>query len=273
VVKIALLLLALVALGCGGNQEGSKFITIASTTSPENSGLHAVLLPKFEKATGIEVRAMPVGTGKAIRIARDGNADAVFVHNEGLERQFVADGHGVERLDVMKNEFVIVGPGKDPAEIARLEDGAEALRRIAEASATFVSRGDDSGTHRRELAIWKRSGIDPRPASGRWYQEAGAGMGATLNVAVAKGAYCLTDSSTWGAFKNKGELEVLVRGDPKLENPYTFIVVSKIKHPSAKQELAQKLADWLTGPDGQAVIRDFRVGGEQLFTPAAGGSN
>jgi tungstate transport system substrate-binding protein len=230
-----------------------------------------VLLPKFRQATGIEVRAMPVGTGKAIRIARDGNADAIFVHNEKLERQFVAEGHGIERLAVMKNEFVIVGPPEDPAGIGSLEDAAEAMRRISRARATFVSRGDDSGTHLRELATWERSGVDPRPASGTWYQEAGAGMGATLNVAVAKGAYCLTDSSTWGAFENKGDLQVLVSGDPMLQNPYTFIVVAKNKHPSAKQGLAQKLADWLTGPQGQATIRDFRVGGEQLFTPAAGG--
>jgi len=270
--KLALLLFLVVGLACGRAEDEARFITLASTTSPENSGLYSVLLPGFREATGIEVRAMPVGTGKAIRIARDGNADAVFVHNEQLEKQFVSDGHGVERIGVMKNEFVIVGPPRDPARVAMLADGAEALRRIAEATATFVSRGDDSGTHRRELALWERSGVDPRPASGTWYQEAGAGMGATLNVAVAKGAYCLTDSSTWLAFENKADLKVLVQDDPMLQNPYTFIVVSKAKHPSAKQELAQKLADWLTGPEGQATIRDFRVNGEQLFTPTAGGS-
>jgi len=258
-----LILLALFA-GCGEEQE-TPYVTLASTTSPENSGLYAVLLPRFREAAGIEVRAMPVGSGKAIRIGRDGEADAVFVHNKALEEQFVADGFGVERLDVMKNEFIIVGPADDPARIGPLKDGAEALRRIAAAKAPFVSRGDDSGTHRRELAVWKRSGIDPKPYSGMWYLEAGAGMGATLNIAVGKGAYCLTDSSTWGAFENKGELKAVFHGDPKMQNPYTFIVCAR----SPKRELAQKLADWITGPEGQAVIREFRVHGQQLFIPTA----
>ncbi|MHC4849634.1 MAG: ABC transporter substrate-binding protein [Planctomycetota bacterium] len=253
---------------CGGDPE-PEFITLASTTSPDNAGLYKVLLPKFQEATGIEVRAMPVGTGKALRIGRDGHADVVFVHNRELEEKFVADGFGVERLAVMKNEFILVGPPDDPAKIGPLKDGAQALRRIAASRATFISRGDESGTHRRELKIWKRAGIDPKPFSGSWYQEAGQGMGATLNVAVGKGAYCLTDSSTWGAFRNKGELKAIFFGDPKLQNPYTVIVAAK----SAKRKLAQKFADWLTGPEGQAIIRDCKVNGVALFIPTAPRAN
>ncbi|MHC4939487.1 MAG: ABC transporter substrate-binding protein [Planctomycetota bacterium] len=258
-------LLALL-VGCSSEPE---FFTLASTTSPDNAGLYAVMLPAFKEATGIEVRAMPVGTGKAIRIGRDGNADAVFVHNKELEEAFVADGFGDERLAVMKNEFIIVGPPDDPARIGPLKDGGEALRRIAAAQATFVSRGDDSGTHRRERGLWKRAGVDPAPHSGTWYQEAGQGMGATLNVAVGKGAYCFTDSSTWGAFANKGELKAIFFGDPKLQNPYSYIVCTK----SPKRELAQRFADWLTGPAGQALIRDFEVNGARLFIPTSPRAN
>lgn len=266
--RFSVLLLVAFLAACGEESE-APYLTLASTTSPENSGLYAVLLPRFREATGIEVRALPVGTGKAIRIGRDGGADAVFVHNKDLEEQFVADGFGVERRAVMKNEFIIVGPADDPAKIGPLKDGAQALRRIAAAKATFVSRGDDSGTHRRELKVWERAGIDPRPYSGMWYLEAGTGMGGTLNIAVGKGAYCLTDSSTWGAFRNKGELKAVFHGDPKMQNPYTFIVVAQ----SPKRDLAQKFGDWLTGTDGQAVIREFRVNGEQLFIPTAPGEH
>ena len=259
-----ILLLAILPLGCGASDD-AEFITLASTTSPENSGLYAVLLPKFREASGIDVHAVPVGTGKAIRLGRDGNADVVFVHNRKLEDAFIADGHGVERRAVMRNEFVIVGPPDDPAEIGALKDGSEAVFRIAKTKSNFISRGDESGTHLRELAIWKRAGIDPTPASGTWYQESGSGMGATLNVAVAKGAYCLTDSSTWGAFANKGDLEVIFRGDPRLQNHYTIIVVQS----SPKRKLAEKFVNWLTGPQGQSVIGSFRVNDAQLFAPSA----
>ena len=262
----------LVAIACSDDSEPRpasepepRFILLASTTSPENAGLYDVLLPAFQEATGIEVRALAVGTGKAIRIGRDGGADAVFVHNRKLEEEFVADGVGEERIAVMKNQFVIVGPPDDPAKIGPLNDGAEAVKRIAAAKAPFVSRGDDSGTHRKELSVWKRAGVDPKPASGDWYQEAGQGMGATLNIAVAKNAYCLTDSSTWGAFRNKGSLKVLLQGDPQLQNPYTYIVVTG----SAKRDLAQRFGDWLTGEEGQRIIGEFRVNGERLFEPTA----
>ena len=250
----------LLLVACGSEP---RFITVASTTSPENSGLYAVLLPAYEKATGMEVRALPVGTGRAIRIGRDGAADAVFVHNEALEKKFVADGHGVERVHVMSNEFVIVGPKSDPAGVAGTTDVAAALRTIAEKNATFVSRGDESGTHLREQAAWKESGVDPKPASGTWYLEAGLGMGATLNVAVGKRAYCLTDSSTWGAFGNKGDLDVLVRADPKLQNPYIIIVVKASK----KRDDAQGFVDWLMSEPAQKIIREFEVNGERLFLP------
>jgi len=269
--RIAVLFALVLFLGACGDEskQEERYFVLASTTSPENCGLYAVMLPAFEKAHGIEVRTMPVGTGKAIRFGRDGTADAVFVHNKALEEEFVKDGVGVERLAVMKNEFIIVGPADDPAKIGPLKDGAEALRRIADARATFVSRGDDSGTHRRELAIWERAQFDPKPFSGTWYQEAGTGMGATLNIAVAKGAYCLTDSSTWGAFRNKGELAAVFHGDPKLQNPYTFIVCAN----SPRRAEAQVFADWLTGPEGQALIRDFKANGEQLFIPIAPKNN
>jgi len=261
-------LVLLLALACSGDpapEPPPRFILLASTTSPENAGLYDVLLPAFRQAAGIEVRALAVGTGKAIRIGRDGGADAVFVHNRELEEAFVADGLGVERVAVMRNQFVIVGPPGDPAKIRPLQDGAEAVKRIAAAKAPFVSRGDDSGTHRKELSVWKRAGIDPKPHSGAWYQEVGQGMGATLNVAVAKNAYCLTDSSTWGAFENKGGLQVLLEGDPELQNPYTYIVVSG----SAKRDLAQAFGEWLTGEEGQRIIGEFEKNGERLFEPTA----
>ncbi|MEM8884679.1 MAG: substrate-binding domain-containing protein [Planctomycetota bacterium] len=266
---IKLLLLCALLAACRRDPASTEFITLASTTSPENSGLFAVLLPKFTERTGIEVRALPVGTGKALRTARDGNADLVFVHAEALEKRFVAEGHGLARIAVMMNEFVVVGPPDDPAGVAGLRDAAEALRRIARTRSTFVSRGDDSGTHVRERSTWTRAGVDPTPHSGDWYLEAGAGMGATLNVAVSKGAYCITDSSTWGAFANKGDLTVHVEGDPPMRNPYTLIVVSKAKHPHAKQEQAQRFADWITSSEGQAIIGAFEVNGARLFVPNA----
>jgi len=263
------LFLALVLFGCGDADEEKPFITLATTTSARNSGLLEVLLPKFTEETGIEVRVVAVGTGRAVQLARDGDADGLLVHHKGLEEQFVADGFGIERLPVMYNEFIIVGPKADPAGAAKAGGGVEALKKIAEAKSPFVSRGDKSGTHLRELATWKQAGIDPAPASGTWYREAGSGMGATLNTAVGMQAYCLTDSGTWLNYKERGPLVVLVHNDPKLFNPYTFIVVSPEKHPHVKKDLTQKFADWLTGPDGQKAIADYRIGGEQAFFPNA----
>ncbi|MHC4956238.1 MAG: ABC transporter substrate-binding protein, partial [Planctomycetota bacterium] len=250
-------LIAFVA-ACGGDEKNRPYITLTSTTSARNSGLYAYLLPKFTEASGIDVRVVARGTGQAIRLARGGDADAILVHHKGYEEAFVEDGHGIRRLPIMYNEFLIVGPQDDPAGLREAKGSYEAFRRLAQAKALFVSRGDESGTHLRELALWKAAGIDPAPSSGEWYREAGTGMGATLNIAAGMGAYCLTDSGTWLAFKNKGDLKKLVGGDPPLFNYYTFIVVSKKRHTHAKQDLAQKLGDWLIGSEGQKAIADFR---------------
>jgi tungstate transport system substrate-binding protein len=265
------LLLALVLFGCGDASEDKEqpYITLATTTSARNSGLLEELLPQFTAESGIEVRVVAVGTGRAVQLARDGDADGLLVHHKGLEEQFVADGFGIERLPVMYNEFIIVGPKTDPAGVAKAGGGAEALKKIAQHGSPFVSRGDKSGTHLRELATWEMAGIDPAPASGTWYREAGSGMGATLNTAVGMKAYCLTDSGTWLNYKERGPLVVLVHGDPKLFNPYTFIVVSPEKHPHVKRDLTQTFADWLVGPAGQKAIAAYRINGEQAFFPNA----
>jgi len=266
---IALFLLgALFACG-GADQDVDQFITVATTTSPRNSGLTDYLLPQFTEATGITVRVVAVGTGRAIQLGRDGDVDAVLVHHERLETQFVADGYGVERIPVMYNEFIVVGPRADPLGIAKAKDAVGAFQLLAQGKAPFVSRGDQSGTHLREIATWKISGIDPVPASGTWYREAGAGMGTTLNIAVGMNAYCLTDSGTWLKFKNAAHHAVLLSGDAKLFNPYTFMVVSRRRHPHVKQDLAQKFADWLVGPAGQRAIADFRIDGTPAFFPNA----
>jgi len=266
---IALLLLgALFACG-GADEDAEPFTTVATTTSPRNSGLFDYLLPQFTDATGIAVRIVAVGTGRAIQLGRDGDVDAVLVHHEGLEKQFVADGYGIARIPVMYNEFIVVGPRADPLGVAQAKDAAEAFQLLAQGKAPFVSRGDQSGTHLREIATWKMAGIDPVPASGTWYREAGAGMGTTLNIAVGMNAYCLTDSGTWLKFKNAANHAVLLSGDAKLFNPYTFMVVSNKHHSHVKQDLAQKFADWFVGSDVQKAIADFRIGGTQAFFPNA----
>jgi len=262
------LLLFLMLFGCGdADSEPAPFVTLATTTSPRNSGLSDYMLPRFTEATGIEVRLVAVGTGRAVQLGRAGDVDGVLVHHKQLEERFVADGYGVERLPVMHNEFVVVGPKDDPVGVGAAQDALEAFRLLAQGTAPFVSRGDQSGTHLRELATWKKSGIDPAPSSGAWYREAGAGMGATLNIAIGMNAYCLTDSGTWLKYKDKGSLVVLVSGDPDLLNHYTFMVVSKRRHPHAKQELAQQFADWIVGPAGQESIAAFRIDGKQAFFP------
>jgi len=245
------------------------FIIVASTTSTEASGLFKYLLPKFTAATGIDVRVIAVGTGQALRIARNGDADVLLVHHRPSEEKFVADGFGLKRLDVMYNDFVLLGPKADPAGIRGLKDAAAAFKRIADARAVFASRGDDSGTHKRERALWASAGIDAKSASGGWYRELGAGMGATLNTAAALGAYTLSDRGTWISFANKGTLAVLVEGDKRLFNPYGVIVVNPKKFPHVKAELAGKFAAWLTGRAGQQAIAGFRMHGQQLFHPNA----
>lgn len=245
----------------------SRSITVASTTSTQNSGLFEWLLPQFTAATGIEVQVVAVGTGQAIRIATNGDADVLLVHHEASERKFVADGLGLERHPVMHNDFVLVGPGADPAGIRGMTDISIALRRIGNTGEVFVSRGDDSGTHKKELELWNASGFDPRPASGTWYREAGSGMGATLNTAGAMGGYTLSDRASWVSFGNKGDFEILFEGDPQLHNPYAAIVVNPERHPHVRADDAQAFVDWLTSARGQAAIAAFRVDGQQLFFP------
>jgi tungstate transport system substrate-binding protein len=247
----------------------APFVTLASTTSTENSGLLADLLPRFRKASGIEVRVVAVGTGQALRLGRAGDADLLLVHDRASEEAFVAAGHGIERVLVMANDFVVVGPVADVAGVRGISDVAVALGRIARGKAPFLSRGDDSGTHKAELRLWQAVGIDPRPASGTWYRETGRGMGGTLNTAAAMGGYTLSDRGTWLSFHNRAELDLLVEGDPRLENPYAAIVVDAERHPHVKAEQAQRLVDWLVSEAGQAAIGGYRVRGERLFYPRA----
>ena len=247
-----------------------KFIIVQSTTSTQNSGLFDHILPIFTKRTGIEVRVVAVGTGQALKNAENGDGDVVLVHSKPDEEKFVADGWGVKRQDVMYNDFVIVGPAADSAKIAGVQDAAEALKRVAAAKAPFASRGDESGTHKAELKLWKDAGVDPKPESGKWYLETGSGMGATLNTAVGKQAYTLTDRGTWLSFANKGDFKVLVEGDPKLFNQYGVILVNPAKHEKVKAKEGQAFIDWLTSPEGQAAIASYKLDGEQLFFPNAG---
>ncbi len=246
-----------------------RFILLQSTTSTQNSGLFDAILPGFTAATGIEVRVVAVGTGQALKNARNGDGDVLLVHAREAEEAFVSEGYGVARRDVMYNDFVIVGPPADPAGIAGLSDATAALKSIAAAEAPFASRGDDSGTHVKELALWRAAGLDPTAASGSWYRETGSGMGATLNVALGMGAYALTDRGTWIAFKNKGNFPILVAGDERLFNPYGVILVNPARHPRVKAEDGQAFIDWLTGPEGQAAIAAYKLNGQQLFFPNA----
>lgn len=256
-------------LGATPTSAADPFITVASTTSTENSGLFQHLLPAFQEETGIEVRVVAVGTGQAIDLARRGDADVLFVHHKPSEEAFVAEGFGVARHDVMYNDFVIVGPASDPAGVNGMTSAADALKRIAEDEALFASRGDDSGTHKMELALWKAAGIDVVAASGTWYRETGSGMGATLNTASGLGAYALTDRATWLGFENKGDLAIVVEGDPKLFNQYGIIVVNPRKFPHIKAEAGQRFVDWVVGATGQKAIADFKIDGQQLFFPNA----
>ena len=260
--RLAAALIALIAADAAAE---APFITVASTTSTKNSGLYDHLLPKFTAATGIEVRVVAVGTGQAIRMARNGDADVLFVHHRPSEEKFVADGFGVERFDVMVNDFVIVGPAGDPAHVRVLDSAVEAFGRIAERRSAFVSRADDSGTHKKELGIWRAAGVDAASASGRWYRETGAGMGATLNTAAGMNAYTLTDRGTWLKFANKGELAMLVAGDERLSNQYGVILVDAARHGHVKSALGQRFIDWILSDAGQAAIDAYTIGGEQAF--------
>ena len=242
---------------------------VASTTSTEQSGLFEYLLPRYEKFAGIRVRVVALGTGQALDLARRGDADVVFVHDEAAEEKFVAEGFGVRRYPVMVNDFVLVGPRADPAHVAGVNDILAAFRRIAADRAPFVSRGDRSGTHAAELRYWKAAGIDLDASKGAWYRDTGSGMGPTLNTAAAMNGYALADRGTWLAFRNRGDLAVLVEGDRKLFNQYGVMLVNPARHPQVKTELGQNFIDWLISPPGQAVIAGYRIGGEQLFFPNA----
>ena len=248
----------------------TRFITVASTTSTEQSGLFKYLLPIFEKKTGTQVRVVALGTGQALDLARRGDADVVFVHAKSAEEKFIAEGHGVKRLPVMYNDFVLVGPRSDPAKVAGGKDIVEALRKVKAAAAPFVSRGDRSGTHIAELALWKMAGIDIAADKGPWYRDTGQGMGPALNTASSMNGYILTDRATWISFKNRGDLAIVVEGDKRLFNQYGVILVNPEKHPSVKKDLGQAFVDWVVSPDGQEAIAGYKINGEQLFFPDAG---
>ena len=275
----ALVFAALAGVAGAAVQAQSAFIVMASTTSTEQSGLFAHLLPAFKAATGTEVRVVALGTGQALDMGRRGDADIVFVHDPAAEEKFVADGFGLKRLPVMVNDLVLIGPAADPARL-RGKDISAALQKIAAAGAPFISRGDKSGTHAAELRYWQAAGINigaARPAgdtpnAGRpaGYQECGCGMGPALNIAAATGAHVLADRGSWLSFKNRAGLAVLVEGDTRLFNQYGVMVVNPAKHPHVKQALAQGFVDWVVSPAGQAMIASYKIGGEQLFFPNAG---
>ena len=261
--------LVLLVLGCAPIAAAQKFITVASTTSTEQSGLFKHMLPVFEKKTGIQVRVVALGTGQALDMARRGDADVVFVHARSAEEKFIAEGCGVKRLPVMYNDFVLIGPKSDPAKVAGGKDILEALRKIKNANAPFVSRGDRSGTHMAEIALWKQGGIDIANEKGPWYRDTGQGMGPALNSASSMNAYILADRGTWISFKNRGDLAVLVESDKRLFNQYGVILVNPEKHKHVKKDMAQAFIDWVISPEGQKTIANYKISGQQLFFPNA----
>ena len=255
-------------LMCAGAWAQDKFIVMASTTSTEQSGLFAHLLPAFKRASGISVRVVALGTGQALDSARRGDVDVVFVHDQAAEEKFVADGFALKRWPVMYNDFVLIGPKNDPAGLAGT-DVVAALRKLNLSKAAFISRGDKSGTHAAELRYWQSAGVELAGAKAAGYKECGCGMGPALNMAASMGAYVLADRATWLNFKNRGDLAVLVQGDKRLFNPYGALVVNPARHPHVKVDLAQNFVDWLVSPAGQASVASYRIGGEQLFFPNA----
>jgi len=247
----------------------ARHITLSSTTSTEQSGLFGHILPLFREATGITVRVVALGTGQALDVARRGDADVLLVHDRAAEERFVAEGFAKRRHHVMFNDFVIIGPAADPARIGGLRDAPVALKRIAEARAPFISRGDRSGTHAAELRLWRIAGLDPLTGRGAWYREVGQGMGAALNTAAALNAYAVADRGTWLSFRNRQALRVVVEGDARLFNQYGIMLVNPQRHPSVKAAEGQLFIDWVLSPAGQAAIAGYRIGGEQLFFPNA----
>ncbi|MCL7945546.1 substrate-binding domain-containing protein [Marinobacter sp. ATCH36] len=262
----ALILAGVTSMGLAASAFADDYITLASTTSTENSGLFDAILPQFENATGIKVRVVAVGTGQAFEIARRGDADTLLVHDTAGEQRFVENGYASERADVMYNDFVVIGPTDDPANVRDAKNAAEAFAAIAEAEEPFASRGDDSGTNRAELRLWENAGVEP---NGSWYRELGSGMGPTLNTAAAMDAYVMSDRATWVAFENRQNLTLLFEGDEVLFNQYGSLLLSEEKHPHLKQDLAEQWHKWLVSEQGQQAIADFTVDGQQLFFPNA----
>jgi tungstate transport system substrate-binding protein len=260
---------AVLASLCAPASAQDKSIVVASTTSTQDSGLFGHILPLFKRATGIEVKVVAQGTGQALDTGRRGDADVVFVHARAAEEKFVAEGAGVKRFPVMYNDFVLIGPKGDPAGVKGTKDIVAALEAIHAKGAPFVSRGDRSGTHQAELALWKEAGIDIAASKGPWYRDIGQGMGAALNTASAMNAYVLSDRGTWISFKNRGDLAIAVEGDQKLFNQYGVILVNPAKHPHVKKELGQAFIDWLVSPAGQKAIAAYKIDGQQLFFPNA----
>ena len=254
---------------CATAHAQQTYITVASTTSTEQSGLFKHLLPLFEKKTGIQVRVVALGTGQALEMGRRGDADVVFVHARPLEEKFLAEGFGIRRYDVMYNDFVLIGPRVDPAKVTGRKDAADAFRRIKAAQAPFVSRGDNSGTHFAEIEVWKAAGIEIAKDKGTWYRDTGQGMGPALNSAAAMNAYILADRGTWLSFKNRADLTIVLEGDARLFNQYGVMLVNPAKHPSVKAAAGQAFVDWILSPEGQKAIAAYKIGGQQLFFPNA----
>ena len=246
-----------------------KSIVVASTTSTQDSGLFEYLLPLYKQKTGVTVKVVSQGTGQALDTGRRGDADVVFVHAKSAEEKFLAEGQGVKRFPVMYNDFVLIGPKSDPAGIKGMKDVGQAFKTIMVKQAAFISRGDRSGTHVAELALWKASGIDIEKDKGAWYKSIGQGMGAALNTAGAGNAYVLSDRGTWIHYKNKGDLQILVEGDKRMFNQYGIMLVNPEKHPNVKKELGQQFIDWVISPEGQKAIANYKINGEQLFYPNA----
>lgn len=261
-------LLALAMAAPAMSASNPSFI-LASTTDVQDSGLLDHLLPQFRKDTGIEVRVVATGTGAALDMGMRCDAAGLLTHAKAQELKYVAAGHGIDRRDVMYNAFIIVGPADDPAHVAGMTDVTAALAKIYHGQAPFLSRGDKSGTNDKELDLWKAAHLDPQPASGKWYRETGSGMGATLNTARAMGGYTLTDNATWASFKNKGDLKVVVQGDPRLRNQYGVMLVNPARCPRVKTDLARRFVDWMVSPQGQQAIGAYRIGGVQLYHPDA----
>lgn len=270
--------LAVVFIACAAigkivvSSANAQSIVVASTTSTEQSGLFGHLLPAFKKVSGIDVKVVALGTGQALDMGRRGDADVLFVHDQAAEEKIVADGFAVKRFPVMYNDFVLIGPAADPANVrgtTRGTDIVEAMKKLAEGNANFISRGDKSGTHAAELRYWKTASLDTKAAMGTGYKECGCGMGPALNIASSSNAYVLADRGTWLSFKNRGDLRVLVEGDKRLFNQYGVMLVNLAKHPQTKVVEGQKFVDWVVSPAGQQIIASYKIGGEQLFFPNA----